>query len=50
MDRISFTVLASAAADTITTAAAVIPHGPTNLLGRIGYAVLSNLLPARRSQ
>jgi hypothetical protein len=50
MDRISFTVLASTAADTITTATAVVPHGPANLLGCIGHAVLSNLLPARKGQ
>jgi hypothetical protein len=28
----------------------VIPHGPVNLLGCIGHAVLSNLLPARKGR
>ena len=50
MDRISFTVLATTAADTVTTATAVIPHGPANLLGCIGRALLGNLLPARKGQ
>jgi hypothetical protein len=50
MDRISFSVLASTAADTISTATAVMPHSPANLLGCIGRAVLSNLLPPRRSR
>ena len=36
MDRISFTVLATTAADTVTTATAVIPHDPGDLLGCIG--------------
>jgi len=50
MDRISFTVLATTAADTVTTATAVIPRGPANLLGCIGRALLGNLLPARKGQ
>ncbi|MER7458879.1 hypothetical protein ABTW87_17825, partial [Micromonospora sp. NPDC126480] len=33
---------------TITTATAVLPHNPTDLLGTIGHAVLADLLPARR--
>ena len=50
MDRISFTVLATTAADTVTTATAVIPRGAANLLGCIGRALLGNLLPARKGQ
>jgi hypothetical protein len=50
MDRISFTVLATTAADTVTTATAVIPHDPGDLLGCIGRALLGNLLPARKGQ
>lgn len=47
MDRISFTVLTTTAADTITTATAVIPADPNDLRGHIGRTVLANLLPAR---
>ncbi|MEU8330644.1 IS4 family transposase [Micromonospora sp. NPDC048839] len=48
MDRISFTILIEAATTTITTASAVLPDDPTNLLGAIGQAVLANLLPTTR--
>ncbi|MFG2038720.1 IS4 family transposase [Dactylosporangium sp. NPDC048998] len=50
MDRISCTVLVQTAADTITTATAVLPTSPTDPLGAIGRAILTNLLPARRRQ
>jgi Insertion element 4 transposase N-terminal/Transposase DDE domain len=48
MDRISFTVLIEAAADTITTASEVLPHRCTDLRGTIGQAALADLLPAWR--
>jgi hypothetical protein len=48
MDRISFTVLAQAAGDLITTAAGILPDGPPDLAGAIGRAALAALLPARR--
>ncbi|MEV8514690.1 hypothetical protein AB0367_20670, partial [Dactylosporangium sp. NPDC051484] len=48
MDRISFTILIQTAADTVTTATAVLPTSPTDLLGTIGHAVLADLLPALR--
>src|SRR4051794_5012078 len=47
MDRISFTVQTTTAADTITTATAIIPTNPADLRGYIGRAILANLLPAR---
>jgi hypothetical protein len=50
MERISFTVLLGAAADQVTTAAGVLTPEPVALLGAIGRAVLTNLLPAQRRQ
>lgn len=50
MDRISFTVLITTAADTVTTATAVIRSGPANLRGHIGHAIRGNLLSAGRGQ
>ncbi len=48
MDRISFTVLQAAAADTVTTATKILPPaGPADLVGAIGRAVLDALHPAR---
>ncbi|MGW1179546.1 IS4 family transposase, partial [Kitasatospora sp. NPDC002543] len=48
MDRISFTVLQTTAADTVTTATAILPPaGPADLVGTIGRAVLDALHPAR---
>ena len=48
MDRISFTVLHGAAADTVTTAGGILPSTPASLVGAIGRAVLAALLPERR--
>jgi hypothetical protein len=48
MDRISFTILIEAAADTVTNATGVLPAGPAELIGAIGQAVLGDLLPAWR--
>ncbi|MFE7244254.1 transposase, partial [Streptomyces sp. NPDC057580] len=48
MDRLSFTVLLQAAADTVTCATGIAPDGPTDLVGAIGRAVLASLWPARR--
>lgn len=48
MDRFSFTILIETAVDTITTASAILPDGPADLLGAIGQAALANLLPAWR--
>ncbi|MDX6362608.1 hypothetical protein [Actinacidiphila oryziradicis] len=48
MDRISFTVLLTTAADTVTTAGNILPTSPTDLTGVIGRAVLGTLLPAWR--
>ncbi|TWH69552.1 IS4 family transposase [Micromonospora olivasterospora] len=48
MDRISFTILIDAAADTITTASGILPGSSTDLLGTIGHAALADLLPAWR--
>ncbi|MGW1616589.1 transposase domain-containing protein [Streptomyces sp. NPDC002285] len=48
MDRISSTVLQTTAADTITTAAKILPPaGPAELVGIIGRAALDALHPAR---
>jgi hypothetical protein len=48
MDRISFTVLQTTAADTVTTATGILPPaGPAELVGTIGRAVLDALHPAR---
>lgn len=48
MERISFTVLCQAAADTITTANGIQPTQPPCLVGPIGSGILDNLLPATR--
>jgi hypothetical protein len=49
MDRISFTVLLSSAADTVVSATGILPlAGPTDLTGTIGRAVLDALHPTRR--
>jgi hypothetical protein len=48
MDRISFNVLLTMTADTVTTAGNVLPRNPADLTGAIGRVVLSALLPARR--
>ena len=47
-DRASFTVALQAARDQIVRAAAIITGTTVDLVGRIGAAVLANLLPARR--
>ena len=47
-DRISFTILHTTAADTITTASAVLPTNPITLTGPIGDTALTHLLPAWR--
>ncbi|MGW6410455.1 IS4 family transposase [Streptomyces vinaceus] len=48
MDRISFTVLQATAADTVTTATAILPStGPAELVGVIGRTVLEALHPSR---
>jgi hypothetical protein len=49
MDRISFTVLLTTAADTVVTARSILPPtGPADLVGTIGRAALNDLHPARR--
>ncbi|MFD3547834.1 hypothetical protein ACFWUW_19920 [Streptomyces sp. NPDC058655] len=49
MDRISFTVLLTAAADTVTNARGILPPpGPTDLLGAIGRTILDALHPTGR--
>jgi hypothetical protein len=48
MDRISFTILLHTAGDLVTTATAILPNEPTQLIGPIGQAALHHLLPARR--
>lgn len=45
MDRISFTVLLTTAADQVTTASNILSTNPTDLTGAIGRAVLGTLLP-----
>jgi hypothetical protein len=48
MDRMSFTVLMTTAADTVVSATGVLPPaGPAELVGTIGRAVLDALHPAR---
>ncbi len=47
-DRASFTTALETARDQLTAAAGVCPHGPADLAGVIGRAVLSTLLPSRR--
>ncbi|HET9007112.1 MAG TPA: IS4 family transposase [Actinomycetes bacterium] len=46
-DRASFTIALQTATDTLTAAEAIIPDDPTSH-GRIGHAVLADLLPPRR--
>lgn len=50
MERISFTVLLAAASDTVTAGHGIFPGPLTDMVGTIGHAVLSGLLPARRRQ
>jgi hypothetical protein len=51
MDRISFTVLQTTAADTVTTATGILPPaGPADLVGTIGRTALDAMHPARRRQ
>jgi hypothetical protein len=50
MDRISFTVLLEAAADTVVTAAGLGIDGVVDLVGAIGTAILTALWPARQRQ
>ncbi|WP_264916119.1 transposase [Mycobacterium kiyosense] len=49
-DRLSFTVALHAARDQVVHAAAAITETTTDLIGRIGAAVLNQPLPARRSR
>jgi hypothetical protein len=48
MDRLSFTVLLQAAADTVVTATGLGTDGTVDLAGAIGQALLAALWPARR--
>ena len=48
MDRISFTVVLTTAAQTIITASNILSAGPDVLTGVIGRAALDAHLPARR--
>ncbi|MHA6757086.1 IS4 family transposase [Streptacidiphilus sp. PAMC 29251] len=50
MDRLSFTVLLQAAADTVLTAAGTTIQDKADLVGRIGAAILADLWPAHRRQ
>ena len=47
-DRASFTTAHQTARDQLTAARGICPEGPADLLGTIGRAVLTTLLPARR--
>jgi Insertion element 4 transposase N-terminal/Transposase DDE domain len=50
-DRAGFTTAVEAARDTVITATGILPgrrYGKVDLVGRIGAAVLADLLPARR--
>ncbi|MFD7137914.1 IS4 family transposase [Streptomyces sp. NPDC059894] len=47
-DRAAFTVALHTARDQIVRAACILPHAQVDLVGRIGAAVLDDLLPARR--
>jgi hypothetical protein len=47
-DRASFTTALETAKDQLTAAQGICPHGPADLPGAIGRAVLATLLPARR--
>lgn len=49
-DRAAFTIALNAARDQIVRAAGIIPHTRIDLVGRIGTAILDDLLPARRSR
>ncbi len=49
-DRASFTSALEAAREELTAARGIVPAGPADLPGVIGRAVLSTLLPARRTR
>ncbi|WP_406046474.1 IS4 family transposase [Micromonospora sp. NBC_00898] len=49
-DRASFTTALEVARDELTAARGICPDGPADLLGAIGRAVLTTLLPARRAR
>ncbi|CAL9334604.1 hypothetical protein SUDANB171_00144 [Streptomyces sp. enrichment culture] len=49
-DRAAFTVALNAARDQIVCAAGIIPHTQVDLIGRIGTAILGDLLPTRRNR
>lgn len=48
MERISFTILLAAAADTVTASHGIFPSTLVDLVGTIGRATLGDLLPAHR--
>lgn len=48
MDRISFTLILTTAADLVTAAIGILPDGPPDLAGHIGRTALDGLLPAWR--
>ncbi|MFD5193833.1 IS4 family transposase [Streptomyces sp. NPDC058357] len=50
MERISFTVLLTTATDTVTAGLGIFPDTLIDLIGTIGHAALSDLLPAHRRQ
>jgi hypothetical protein len=47
-DRTAFTIALNTAREQIIRAAGILPHTRIDLIGRIGTALLNNLLPARR--
>lgn len=49
-DRLSFTIALSTARDGIACAAAILAGPVTDLIGRIGHALLNSVLPRRRSR
>jgi hypothetical protein len=49
-DRASFTVALNAARDQVIHAAGIITAATVNLVGKIGQAVLANLMPPRRNR
>lgn len=49
-DRAAFTIALNTARDQIVRAAGIIPHTQIDLVGRIGTAILDDLLPARRNR
>ena len=49
-DRAAFTIALNAAREQITRAASITAHTPIDLIGRIGAAILDNLLPTRRTR